>query len=174
MVMRFPLRIFDGNDASEFWNSFQWMGVPGVPQGHNSHPSHVLLGEEWSSVHPCERCVLGSLHVCSWFCSSGFQRRARGRHGDRCWPSRSNLFSMALISLSLVVGNSVGGVEHGIFPKFHGSRGEVSQVTAGLTSAMFMMLFLSVAPHESSSSRQNRFTELVVLFSAHTRKPFCR
>ena len=45
--------------------------------------------------------------------------------------------------------------------------GSVS-VTAELTSAMFMMLFLSVAPHESSSSRQKRFTELVVLFPVHT------
>ena len=57
---------------------------------------------------------------------------------------------------------------------FRNSMGSVEKypwrsvsVTAGLTSAMFMMLFLSMAPHESSSSQQNCFAELVVLFLIH-------
>ena len=40
-----PLRICDGDGASEFGNSFRWMGVLGVPQRRISHASHGLLVE---------------------------------------------------------------------------------------------------------------------------------
>ena len=54
-----PLRICVGDDASEFGNIFQWMGVPGVLQRHISRafPMYYLLSLRSSRYHTLFGCL---------------------------------------------------------------------------------------------------------------------
>ena len=54
-----PLRICVGDDASEFGNIFQWMGVPGVLQRHicRAFPMYYLLSLRSSRYHTLFGCL---------------------------------------------------------------------------------------------------------------------